>query len=74
MSTDIGTAGDIVVGGDEIARVLGLRNKRQVFHLASKGQLPGAFKLGGSVAVSVAAYQAGIAAKITNAQKEKLAA
>lgn len=62
----IGAAGDIVLGAAAIARATGL-STRQVFHLASKGALPGVFKLGGSLAMSRVAYRNGITARASAA-------
>ena len=62
MTTDhIGAPGDIVVGAEAIARVLGVK-PRAVYHLVATHALPGALRVGGRLAMSRRAYLAAIEA------------
>ena len=55
-------AGDLISGAEAIGSFFGLTG-RQVFHLAAKGELPGAFKMGAKLFLSKSAARAAIAAK-----------
>ena len=68
MTTKIGDVGDLIVGAEAIARATGF-SQRQVFYLVAKGDLPGSFKLGGKLALSLAAYREGLAARIAAAHQ-----
>ena len=69
MTNQIGDAGDVLVGADAIARATGFK-RRQVFYLAARGEIPGAFKLGSQLAMSQSAYRAGLASKIAAASRQ----
>jgi hypothetical protein len=66
---EVGTKGDVVIGAREIGEAIGL-TRNAVLHLAATGKLPGAFQLAGKVALSQAAYRAGIIDRIEAAKRK----